>query len=86
VAGTAHKSRLSGNVLKGCVRGGRWEVVANNDRERYLQGHASETPGYLFVICSTLGHMFMSLFHCACIKLRFDVFSRTVVRTEFFVG
>ena len=60
--------------------GGRWKVVGNNDRERYLQGHSSETVGYLFSICSTLGHLFMSLFHCACLKLHFDVFSHTVVR------
>lgn len=66
------------------MRGGHWKVVANNDRERYLQGHSSETVGYLFFICSTLGHLFMSLFHCASLKLHFDVFGRTVVRIEFF--
>ena len=28
-----------------CVLDGRWKVVANNDREKYLPGHSSETVG-----------------------------------------
>jgi len=55
-------------------------VVLNNDRERYLPGHSSEAVGYLFFICSTLGHLFTSLFHCASLKHHLDFFSRTAVR------
>jgi len=55
-------------------------VVANNDRERCLPGHSSEAVGYLLFICSKLGHLFMSLFHCASLKLHLDFFSRTAVR------
>jgi hypothetical protein len=73
------------------VLGGQCKVVANNDRERYLQGHSSETVGYVFFTCSTLGRLFMSLFHmsgsqCASLKLHFDVFSHTVARIECVIG
>jgi hypothetical protein len=64
------------------VPGGRWKVVVNNDRERYLQRHSSETFGYLFFICSTMGHLFMSLFRCAFTS----TFSVARLSEQFFVG
>jgi hypothetical protein len=73
------------------VYGGCWKLVVKNGRGRYLQGHSSETVGYLFLICSTVGHLFMYLFHmsvsqCASFNLHFDVFSHRVVRIEFSIG